>query len=136
MKQAFAIITALVLAASVGWPAVTMAQQQQMPPGSPPGAPMTPAEKAPVEKAPAPGMQKEQGKEHDVQGKIMSVDPSGKEVTLDNGTKLTIPEQIKVNRSALKEGATVQARYKEEGGNKVVTKITVRPEKRSEKPKS
>ena len=122
MKQAFAVIAAIMLAASVGWPTVTMAQQQQRPPGAPP-EPKT----APSEKPPVPGMQKEQ----EVQGKIMSVDPSGKEVTLDNGTKLMIPDKVKVNRSALKEGAMVKAAYKEEGGQKVVTRINVQPEKKS-----
>jgi hypothetical protein len=124
MKQTFAVIAALMLAASVGWPTVTMAQQQQRPPGATP-EPKT----APSEKSPLPGMQKEQ----EVQGKIMSVDPSGKEVTLDNGTKLIIPDKVKVNRKALKEGAIVQAHYKEEGGQKVVTKINVRPEKSEKK---
>lgn len=66
-----------------------------------------------------------------IEGKIMSVDPSGGMVTLFDGTKLMIPPDLKVLRDAFKKGATVKATYVEKGGQKVVTSIVVHPEKGS-----
>lgn len=63
----------------------------------------------------------------DVQGKIKSVDPSGKMVTLDDGTMLTIPPTLKIEKQALKPGASVKASYEEKGGEKVATALTVMP---------
>lgn len=62
-----------------------------------------------------------------IQGKIASVDPSGKMVTLDNGTQLTIPPTLKVQRESLKEGAIVKANFEERDGQKVVTSLQVTP---------
>jgi Protein of unknown function (DUF1344) len=61
----------------------------------------------------------------DVQGKIKSVDPSGKTVTLDDGTMLTIPPTLKVEKQSLKAGASVKAKYEEKGGQKVATSLIV-----------
>jgi len=63
----------------------------------------------------------------DVQGKIKSVDPSGKMVTLDDGTMLTIPPTLKVEKQALKPGTNVKASYEEKGGEKVATAFMVMP---------
>ncbi|MGH7303257.1 MAG: DUF1344 domain-containing protein [Candidatus Rokuibacteriota bacterium] len=63
----------------------------------------------------------------DVQGKIKSVDPSGKMVTLDDGTQLTIPPTIKVEKQALQPGANVKASYEEKNGQKVATSFMVMP---------
>ena len=63
----------------------------------------------------------------DVQGKIKSVDPTGKMVTLDDGTQLTIPPTIKVEKQALQPGANVKASYEEKDGQKVATSFTVMP---------
>jgi len=63
----------------------------------------------------------------DVQGKIKSVDPSGKMVTLDDGTQLTIPPTIKVEKQALQPGANVKASYEEKDGQKVATSFMVIP---------
>ncbi len=63
----------------------------------------------------------------DVEGKIKSVDPSGKMVTLDDGTKLMIPPTMKVEKQALKPGANVKASYEEKDGNKVATSFMVMP---------
>ena len=63
----------------------------------------------------------------DVQGKIKSVDPSGKMVTLDDGTILTIPPTLKVEKQALKPGTNVKASYEEKGGEKVATALMVMP---------
>ena len=63
----------------------------------------------------------------DVQGKIKSVDASGKMVTLDDGTQLMIPPTLKVEKQALKPGANVKASYEEKGGQKVATSFMVMP---------
>jgi len=63
----------------------------------------------------------------DVEGKIKSVDASGKMVTLDDGTKLTIPPTLTVEKKALKPG--VKASYEEKGGQKVATSFMVMPAK-------
>jgi NADH dehydrogenase FAD-containing subunit len=66
-----------------------------------------------------------------IQGKIERVDPSGKMVTLSNGTTLEIPDSVQVNREALKPGALVKASYEEEaGGQKVATSLEVQPAKK------
>ena len=63
----------------------------------------------------------------DVQGKIKSVDPSGKMVTLDDGTQITIPPTVKVEKQALQPGANVKASYEEKDGRKVATSFMVMP---------
>jgi len=63
----------------------------------------------------------------DVQGKIKSVDASGKMVTLDDGTQLMIPPTLKVEKQALKPGANVKASYEEKDGQKVATSFMVMP---------
>jgi Cu/Ag efflux protein CusF len=63
----------------------------------------------------------------DAQGKIKSVDPSGKMVTLDDGTQLMIPPTVKVEKQMLKPGANVKASYEEKDGQKVVTSLMVMP---------
>ena len=66
-----------------------------------------------------------------IQGKIMSVDPYGKKVTLLDGTKLMIPPHVKVQRDALKEGVTVTATFEQKDGQNVVTSIVVHPKEES-----
>jgi hypothetical protein len=63
----------------------------------------------------------------DVQGKIKSVDPTGKMVTLDDGTMLTIPPTLKVEKQALKPGTNVKASYEQKGAEKVATALMVMP---------
>jgi hypothetical protein len=49
-------------------------------------------------------------------------------VTLDNGTKLTIPPTLTVEeKSALKPGTNVRASYEEKGGQKVATALIIMP---------
>jgi hypothetical protein len=62
-----------------------------------------------------------------VQGKIKSVDPSGKMVTLDNGAKLVPPTLTVEEKSALKPGTNVRASYEEKGGQKVATALIIMP---------
>ena len=61
----------------------------------------------------------------DVEGKIKSVDASGKIVTLDDGTRLTIPQALAVERKALQPGANVKATYEERDGQKIATSFMV-----------
>ena len=56
-----------------------------------------------------------------VQGKIKSLDQSGKTMTLEDGTTLTIPESVAT--TALEEGARVIATYEEKNGQKVATSL-------------
>ncbi|HYS18668.1 MAG TPA: DUF1344 domain-containing protein [Candidatus Binatia bacterium] len=63
----------------------------------------------------------------DVQGKIKSVDASGRMVTLDNGAQIMIPPTLTVERQALQPGANVKASYDEKDGQKVATSFTVMP---------
>jgi len=62
-----------------------------------------------------------------VEGQIKSVDESGRVVMLEDGTKLTISPTTKVDRNALKPGATVKASFEEKGTERVVTSIQVMP---------
>ncbi len=64
-------------------------------------------------------------------GKIMSVHPAGKMVTLYDGTKLMISPGVKVQRDTLKKGVLVIATYEEQSGQKVVTSIEVHREEES-----
>jgi hypothetical protein len=60
-----------------------------------------------------------------IEGKVMTVDPGGKSLTLDDGTKLTIPETVKFSRADLKPGAAVKAAYEEKDGQKILTNLEV-----------
>src|SRR5262245_32433647 len=63
----------------------------------------------------------------DVQGKIKSVDPTGHMVTLADGTQLTLPPTLKIEKQSLKPGANVKATYEEKDGQKVATAFMVMP---------
>lgn len=58
-----------------------------------------------------------------IEGQVMAVDPAGKSLTLQDGTKLTIPETVKVQD--LKPGAKVKAAYQEKDGQKILTDLQV-----------
>lgn len=103
------ILVAIVIAASVGLAAETVAQTQR-----PPGA----------QKPSTPGAEKRATAEQKVEGQIQSIDPSKKEMTLADGTKFTIPAGTRVPPD-VKAGATVTASYKEEAGKKVLTAVEV-----------
>lgn len=120
MKRVLSVIVALFVMVSMVWTAGTVAQAQMPAPG-PGGLP------GPEKPAAAPGAEKGQTK--DIEGKIKSVEPSGAntKVALDDGTQLIIPASLKVQRAALKQGATVKASFEEKGGLKVVTNIEVQP---------
>ena len=60
-----------------------------------------------------------------IEGKVATVDPMGKSVTLDDGTKLMIPETARFSRADLKPGAAVKAAYEERDGQKILTNLEV-----------
>lgn len=92
MRRVAVVLTALLVALSLGWGLGVLAQAGE------------------------------------VEGKIQSVDPSGRMVTLEDGTQLTIPDNVQVQRDALKEGAMVKASFEEKNGQKIVTNIEVKKE--------
>ncbi len=117
MQRAFVSLVALLLAGSAAWAG------QMTPPGKDqPGPPaMAPAQ-------PGAAMVNE------VEGKITTMDTSGRYVTLEDGTKLTIPDSLKAARDTLTEGAMLKATYEERGGEKVVTSIQVLLQEKKSKP--
>jgi Cu/Ag efflux protein CusF len=68
----------------------------------------------------------------EMEGKIQTVDPAGKEMVLDDGTKLTWGDDTKISVKGqegkledLKEGAKVKASYEDKDGKKVLGTIDV-----------
>jgi Protein of unknown function (DUF1344) len=97
LRHILLVLVALLVAMPVGWVSETYGQ------AGPPAA----------------------GAMQQVEGKIKSLDPSGRMLTLEDGTQLTIPPTVNVPRGALKEGAIVKASFTEQGGQKVVTSLQV-----------
>jgi Cu/Ag efflux protein CusF len=60
-----------------------------------------------------------------IEGKVQAVDPAGKSVTLEDGTKLMIPDTVQFSRADLKAGAAVKASYEEKDGQKVLTNLQI-----------
>jgi Cu/Ag efflux protein CusF len=60
-----------------------------------------------------------------IEGKVMTVDPAGKSVTLDDGTKLMIPDSIQYSKADLKAGAAVKASYEVKDGQNVLTNLQI-----------
>jgi Protein of unknown function (DUF1344) len=60
-----------------------------------------------------------------VEGQVKSVDPSGTEITLADGTTLMTPLGTAIRPGVL-EGFTVVASYREENGRKVLTHIALK----------
>ncbi len=117
MKRTLATLVGLLLAGSAAW-AGEMTPPSKDQPGPPAMAPARPA--APIAK--------------DVEGKIKTMDGSGKSVTLEDGTQLTIPDSLRAARGNLKEGAMLKGTYQEKDGEKVVTSIQVLLQDRESKP--
>jgi Protein of unknown function (DUF1344) len=87
--------------------------------GAQTGPPTAPASKpAATTRTPTPA-------QSEVSGKIKSIDPAGRTVLLEDGTRLMIPGSVNVDLAALKAGATVKASVENKGGQKVVTAIQV-----------
>jgi hypothetical protein len=98
-------ISALLIVALVGWVGVASAQQAPAP------APTAPAPAAP---------------EKTMEGKVKAVDQAKKQVTLEDGTTLTVPQGVVVPWTTLKPGATVTISYVETGQMKTVRKLEVK----------
>jgi hypothetical protein len=64
------------------------------------------------------------------QGQVQSVDASGTEITLTDGTTLVIPPGASLRPGALEQGTIVIATYREENGNNVLTGLLVRDDER------
>jgi Cu/Ag efflux protein CusF len=101
-------IATLLIVALVGWVGVVSAQQQ-------PTAPAPAGQAATPEKV--------------MQGTVKTVDEAKRQVTLDDGTVLTIPAMVQVSWTELKPGKTVAVSYTETGEagqQKSVKKIEVK----------
>ncbi len=93
---------------------------------------------APAAAAPAPAdgpqlpnnLGQVQPQEKILQGEVQSVDESGTEITLTDGTTLVTPPGATLRPGALEQGTIVIATYREENGNNVLTGLLVRNDER------
>jgi Cu/Ag efflux protein CusF len=108
MHRAAAILLTLALGALLVWTPAAMAQTPQTAP---------PSSSAPASSAPA-------GDKH-MEGKVKSLDPTGKKLTLVDGTEFMIPATVKISRTELRPGANVKVSYEEQGGQKVLKSLEV-----------
>ena len=88
----------------------------------------------------APAFALAQAQEKMLVGQVQSVDETGTKITLADGTKLLTPLGSVIRPRALQQGTTVVAMYREENGDKILTKISLRqsapvPSTPSESPK-
>lgn len=60
----------------------------------------------------------------EIEGKIQSVDTSGRMIVLDNGTTLSVAEGVPME--ALREGTDVKVSYEERDGRNVATHVEVK----------
>jgi len=58
-------------------------------------------------------------------GQVQSVDDSGTELTLKDGTKLLTPPGSRFRPGLLNEGMLIVAMYREENGDKILTRISL-----------
>src|SRR5262245_7042590 len=101
-------IFALLIVALVGWAGAVSAQQ------------------APAQQAPAPATAPPMAAEKTVEGKVKAVDQAKKQVTLEDGTTLTVPAGVAVEWTTIKPGSTVMVSYVEAGQQKTVRKLAVK----------
>ena len=99
-------MSAPLIVALVGWVGAVSAQQ------APAQAPAAPAAPAMAEKT--------------MEGKVKAVDQAKKQVTLEDGTTLTVPPGVAVEWTTLKPGSTVMISYVEAGQMKTVRKLAVK----------
>ena len=96
------LAAAVVAAVPIGWAGQVQAQ------GAPQGAPPM---------GPTAGAQQ-------VEGKVAAIDPSGKMLTLEDGTELTIPPGAQLSPD-VKEGSIVKASFEVQAGQKVLIGLEV-----------
>src|SRR5262245_47763765 len=65
------------------------------------------------------------GEERMLVGQVQSVDDSGTELTLKDGTKLLTPPGSRLRPGLLNEGMLIVAMYREENGDKILTRISL-----------
>ena len=118
MKRMSVLAAAAFMAASVGAPGVLMAQGKE-----PATTPQTTPQMEQKPKAERMG--------HSIEGRVKSVNLLHTKLTLEDGTKLTIPKSLKPPKEALKKGAMVSAEFEEKDGKKIVTSIHVKSMKQS-----
>ena len=58
-----------------------------------------------------------------IEGKIKSVDPSTRSITLENGTELIVPAEAVTDQRLLQAGAEIRASFEEKDGRTVVTTL-------------
>lgn len=110
--RTFSPAIAILMTASVTLVAGATAQTQAPPAGQRP---------------PAEGVEKpRRGAEKKLEGQVQSVDPSGRGMTLTDGTTLMAPPGTAIRPGAITAGMTVIASYTEENGEKVLTDLTVK----------
>jgi hypothetical protein len=77
--------------------------------------------------APAGALAQAQTEEKILVGQVQSVDETGTKITLADGTKLVTPPGSVIRPGVLQEGTMVVAMYREENGDKILTKLSLRP---------
>ena len=60
----------------------------------------------------------------EIEGKVKSIDPSDRTVTLEDGTRVAIPDGMALDQ--LREGAEVRMSYEEKNGKNEATAIEVK----------
>src|SRR5262249_54010075 len=73
----------------------------------------------------APAFALAQAQQQMAVGQVQSVDETGTNITLTDGTKLLTPLGSVIRPRALQEGTTVIAIYLEENGDNIVTKLSL-----------
>jgi uncharacterized cupin superfamily protein len=61
-----------------------------------------------------------------MEGKVKAVDQAKKQVTLEDGTMLTVPPGVQVDWAKVKPGSTVAISYVEAGQKKTVRKVQIK----------
>jgi hypothetical protein len=62
----------------------------------------------------------------DIEGKVKSVDATGRVVTLEDGTTLTLSPGAKWDPKVIQPGSEVKANYEDKDGKKMATSIELR----------
>ena len=104
MRKALVALATLVMAGSPAWAQTTAPMERPVAPMAPP-TPIEPGKVQPMA----------------VEGKIKTLDPWNKTLTLEDGTALAIPESSLM--TGLKEGTRVIVSYLGIGQEKVVTSV-------------